>query len=156
MRKSHSRRGSANGSKRGVPDKQVHRTEVRYSKGRVRDAMEEAREEQRRLEERLAREAEQPAVGATAGAAYVAAEKAARERERELAARRAQEREESIRSGHRFEPWEGDGKPGWTIGQARKMLRDGYAVKHVMRMTGVGYRWLSDIPLDDDLRGMAE
>lgn len=45
---------------------------------------------------------------------------------------------------HRFEPWEGDGKNGYTIAQARRMLDDGYHVEAVMRRTGIGFKWLDD------------
>jgi len=159
VRKKSSARGQAYGSRRGIPDKQVHRTEVRYADPRVRTSLEEARAEQEALERQIAKEAERPALGATEGALYAAQTQADRERaEREAAeaeARRRERLEKSIRE-HRFEPWEGDARPGWTIGQARQMLRNGYAVSHVMTMTGVGYRWLSDIPLDAENRGCPE
>lgn len=151
-----SARGQAYGSKRGVPNKQVHRTEVRYEKPRVQQSMAEAKAVQAALEAQMAAEAKEPALGPTEGAVYVAEQRARAEREEAERQAALERREAGIRAGHRFEPWEGEGRGVWTIGMARKMLMEGYCITQVMKMSGVGYRWLSDIRLDADNRGIAD
>lgn len=163
-----SARGQAYGSTRGAPAKPVARAR-RLQDGRVRESLEEAKAEQARLTRRIEREQSQPAVGEAPGAEY-AREQARQEAAEAVEARRAEleaepeaqraaiEAEEAERArraqhpGPRFEPWEGDPRPPWTIGAARKMLRDGYTVVAVMKRTGVGYRWLDDLPLDAEGR----
>jgi len=150
-RKKSSARGQAYGSRRGIPDKQVHRKEVRYADGRVVQSMEEARREQEALERRIAHEQQQPTIGATPGAEYVA-RRAEEERAAALEADIADHMPKPKVERHRYEPYEGEPKPGWTVGQARAMIREGYKVTQVMRLSGVGYKWLDDLPLDDEGR----
>lgn len=44
-----------------------------------------------------------------------------------------------------FEPWEGDGRDGYIIGDARRQIMQGYHIQGVARRTGVGAKWLIDL-----------
>ena len=163
----------AYGSKRGTPDKQNARRRNREAQGRVKGSMQQVEQERQALEALLAHQAEHPAEGATMGA-QIAEEKAQQQR-RELAERQAwleaerreleleaaeldKIRQDAVaRREHALSAtyeWEGEPKPGKTIGHARKMLREGYTVQQVQRSTGVGMRWLDDIRIGPDHRAV--
>lgn len=42
----------------------------------------------------------------------------------------------------------------WELGQARSMLRQGYRIDHVIKVTGWGPDWFDDMPMDDDGYGL--
>lgn len=48
------------------------------------------------------------------------------------------------------------GDKGWSLGQARMMLRQGYSLAKVQRLTGWGENWLRDLVDYRDRRGRAE
>lgn len=47
-------------------------------------------------------------------------------------------------------PMLGDGNGDYSLGTARKMLRDGYNIRHVVTTTGWGLKWFSDGEWDED------
>lgn len=48
------------------------------------------------------------------------------------------------------------GTKGWSLLQARLMLRDGYTVEHVVGMTGWGPAHFKGLPLDKEHRGLRD
>lgn len=123
----------------------------------MRESMSDARAAEEALEKRLEREQEQPTLGETPGARYARErrEREAAEAEAQRQAERLREVEETVARSRKPAPnlrWES--LPGsWTAGEARRMLQQGYLLEHVMKVTGVGYRWLDDIPVDKTGRG---
>lgn len=130
---------------------------------RILAAKAEAAQAEAQLEARIAREAEQPAVGETPGAAY--ARERREQEEREAAERAQQERLASVARAQRREidpdnplgfQWDGDGIDGWTPANARRMLRQGYNVRQVIKLTGVGYKHLNIVRLDANGFGLED
>lgn len=148
----------AYGSKRGTPDKQNARRRNRMAHGRVRGALDDIAAERDALDKLIAHQEAHPEAGPTLGA-----EIAARRKERDRLDQEAREAAQLSRTARKIADYrmpefelEGELKPGWSIGGARQMLRAGYTVTQVQRHTGIGYRWLDDIRLDAEQRGMAD
>lgn len=139
--------------------------EKRLREERREEALAEARREQERLERRIAREKITPTMGPTLGALYVAEAEAEPEPEPVLEIVLEPELEpvhiapeaptpvapvDTPALALLFPdlPWEGDGESR-AIGQARTLLRQGYNIRRVVRQSGVGLKWLDDIPIDE-------
>lgn len=145
----------AYGSTRGK-ERQKRRREIREQNGRWQSAMDEVRLERERLEAMMRQER----PGSTAGAQYARELVLVQERATKLLEEEPEQKtSESAVARKRIgiRPiygtdlrYEGDPKPPWEIRDARQMLRHGYHVHHVMATTGVGYKWLDDIPLGTD------
>jgi hypothetical protein len=118
------------------------------------EALEEARKAQERLDRRIAREQHTPTMGKVAGAEWTpplsTESTAPSPPPQPPAPSRSIPGEDLHPLQIRFPdiPWEGDGDGTWTPGQARKLLREGYNIRKVVRDTSVGMKWLSDIPVD--------
>lgn len=166
-------------SPRGGPQKTTGRLtkeqrakRAREHDTRRREALEATRRAQAALEARMAREAEQPAVGPAPGATYVMSQET-RDLMVDLAAtypgfpglpeqRKAPEEppeepapveEERRPTRGRLPVFEAEGE-SYTLGQARKLVRAGYHVCHVMHLTGYGWKWFNDMALDEDGYGL--
>lgn len=121
--------------------------------GRRGAALERARQEREELERQLAEQASAPVVGETEGARY--AREAKIKAELEEARRREEEAAEAARNAPyqpKFRipspaeiPWDGDPRDGWSIGDARTMVRQGYQPGYVHKATGVGMKWINDL-----------
>lgn len=150
------RGGQPRKNKHKSADKRQRQEANRDSSGRRQAALDEARREQDRLDRRIAREAVAPAEGRVAGAEYdmtallVTAPDVSTEAV--TPAPPAGSRIPRQRTKKRALPVPDDatGKDGWRMGQARSMLRAGYHVTHVMRVTGWGLNALDDMPVDQD------
>lgn len=119
---------------------------------RRREALEEATREQERLERRIAREKLHPALGPTLGAVYAAESEQVENvpAPPPIAAWEIPTPVDTPPLALLFPglPWEGDGE-SLTIGEARALLRQGYNIRRVVRQSGVGLKWLDDIPIDE-------
>jgi hypothetical protein len=143
------RERGAYGNKRGK-EAQKRRREVRLRDPRVATTLDEVRAEQAALEARIEREKEQPAVGATAGAKYKPPVVVQEDALPVATGETKVYRPKKVRI-----PYDAQGNKGWTLGQARSMVRQGYKVTRVVYMTGWGMKWFEDLPTDDDGYGLS-
>lgn len=142
----------AAGGRRNTPArsaKQLTRQHNRQNDPRVKAAMAEVEEARAEVDALMAENRE----GAVAGALYQAARKKLEKAEhrQEYAEKLANDeitlpppRPKPLRL-----PATGDGGKGWTKGQARAMLMQGYTLEAVVRRTGFGTDSFDDIPLKD-------
>lgn len=146
-----SRRGQSYGSKRGTPDIQVAKARRRQEQGRIQESAAQVQASQARLARRMAREAVSPSMGAAAGAQYGALTRQMLAPAPPAApppAKRALLKMPPDR------PWYGEPKPGFSVWDARRQVREGYRVEAVIARTGVGMQYLADLDLDEDGRGV--
>lgn len=114
--------------------------------GRRTEGLEEARKAQAALEARIAREEAEPARGRVLGADWrPAVVEAPIVTEVEVVPR------QRARSAI---PADAQGNGKWTLGQARSMLRAGYHINKVVRITGFGINAFLDMKIDDDGYGL--
>lgn len=127
------RRGNRGGRRAHRPHKTVV-VDVERERRR-REALDEAREHERRLTKRI--EAEQrasEAATAAAAAARAAAEQQARiDAAVEAERLRVEAEDAALRR-----------RTNWTLGQARRLVRDGYSAEHASSVTGWDVMWLAD------------
>lgn len=118
--------------------------------GRRTGGLEAARKAQAALDARMAREAVQPAHGKVPGAEYQAPviQQVPRLAEVEVVVPQQRTRKTSAI------PADAQGNGKWTLGQARSMLRAGYHINKVVRLTGYGINAFLDMKLDDDGYGL--
>lgn len=144
----------AYGSKRGTPDIQVARARNRQKQARVQDSAAQVQAAQQRLEARIARERHTPTLGAAAGAEFAEVTRQMLAPREEVAPVPAPAPPAAVLLRMPVDrPWFGEPKPGLSVWAARRQLREGYRVEHVIAVTGVGMQYLVDIPLDEDGRG---
>jgi hypothetical protein len=142
------RRGAQFGNTRGK-ERQRRRTNLRLATPRVATALDAARGHQEDLEALIARQLRESAEQV--------------ERGRSQARQAVVGREEGgSGSKHPSTSWRVSGLPiqpvvtrtvdpqavgqqGWSLGQARTLLRDGYHVQKVSQMTGYGAAWFDDL-----------
>lgn len=143
------RERGAYGNKRGK-EAQRRRRQIRLRDPRVALSLEEAERERKELEARIAREKEQPAVGTAAGAAYREPVVVHEDKLPE-----SSDKPKTYRPKKIVIPYDAQGDKGWSLGQARSMVRQGYKVERVVYMTGWGVKWLEDLPTDPDGYGLS-
>lgn len=148
-------RGTQSGNKRGK-ERQARRTRIRMQDPRVVDALEKAREHNASLRA-VAGEvflpgsaphehtSSTPTVGDPPR--YACCAQLVPEPEPEPVRTVVRKRKVPL-------PYDGDGNGNWSLGQARSMLRQGYTIAHVVKVTGFGTRWFNDMPLVDE-RGLS-
>lgn len=127
--------------------KQVSRRQAREASGRVQGSLGEARAAREDLERRMAYEAANPTLGRVTGATW-----SARQREQEQAGRTPLPRvPRHVRLGLPEPDAQGN---RWTMGQARSMLRAGYHLHRVQKVTGWGEKCFDDMKVDPDGYGL--
>jgi hypothetical protein len=110
-----------------------------------------AREATAKAQQELAALEAQQHEGPVAGALYAAAKKKVQElkQEQEVAEAKAEAAPRRLMPRTTTLPKIGKGGKGWTLGQARTMLMQGYTLEAVVRRTGFGTEDFDDIPLRD-------
>lgn len=132
--------------------KQVTRRQVHSEDPRVQAALEKAAQERERLERRMAQEAASPTLGRVSGATWSARQREL-EREAELAANAPKPTvPRHVRLGLPAPEAQGNGV--WSMGQARSMLRAGYHLHRVQKVTGWGEKCFDDMKVDADGYGL--
>ena len=162
MRSQSERRGGQYGNTRGK-ERQARRTRRRMETPRITSRLSQAQQEQAELDRLIEQQRRNPAQGKTEGAEYAERRREAEEREQ----RRQREREEARLRRSLFKPCDHtfmlpvillplpDARGhGWTLQQARTMLKQGYLPEVVAKRTGWGMSWLDDIPLSESGHGM--
>jgi len=146
------RRNIRGGAPKKKPDPKKRMTPAqqklaqREREGR-RAGLEEARKAQAALEARIAREAAEPAQGRVPGANW---QPPVVEKPVEPPALPAQPRRAAV---PRI-PADATGNGQWTLGQARSLLRSGYHINKVVRVTGFGIDAFLDMEIDADGYGL--
>lgn len=107
-----------------------------------------------RLERQIARQQEEPAIGPAIGAAFKDVTSVA------LGTASAVEtvppKVSPPRHRHRFEPYEGEPVPGWTVARAWGLLEQGYTVMHAMHRSGCGWMHFEHLRIGEDGRLLPE
>ena len=128
-------RGSRAGKKRPRRDPSLARRERRMSSPRVRGALAEAAEQRAKIEALLARQS--PAeLYASVTVPVRRWDKTTRDYAQAVIERPVPEVAMDDRA---------EGDKGWTVGQARLLYMDGYSLDWVVRRTGWGAWWFSDL-----------
>ena len=142
----------AYGNKRGK-ERQRRRTNRRMEDPRVTRALSEANEQNAALEKLPARPGK--AVGAQYSDLVKAVLKPSEPEPVEpTAPPPVRRRPTPAPAGPPLPAPDAVGEKGWTLAQARGMLRQGYRLERVQRMTGFGADWFNDIPVSDSGHGI--
>lgn len=144
------RRGGQYGNTRGKPDVQLARRRSREETARFQEAQAAVQRAREELERRMAYERANPTPGRVLGATY-AAQQAELAREAERSSRGVSE---PRRPRVPLPTADAQGDGTWTMGQARSMLRAGYHLFHVQRLTGWGEKAFDDMRVDPDGFGL--
>lgn len=140
----------------GKPAKLTMKRALQAHSGRKKSAVKETREAQEKLERIMRRQQEAPASGPAIGAVFKDLTHQALGVAPAVEQQAVPPRVSPPRHRHRFEPYEGEPVPGWTVARAWGLLEQGYTVMHAMHRSGCGWMHFEHLRIGEDGRLLPE
>lgn len=134
----------------GKPSKLTMKRALQAHSGRKKNAVKETLDAREKLERIMRRQQEAPASGPAIGAVFKDLTHEALGDAPVI--EQAPPRISTPRPRHRYEPYEGEPEPGWTVARAWTLLEQGYTVMHVMRRSGCGWMHFEHLRIGEDGR----